>query len=528
MINTNLTANTTAVKGLTALPETAAVATTGETAGILGGESLNVTTAVGGTATVPTIPVPVLAEAEENSGVVTDEIIANIEKAAEDLKALQEEAKAEEAKSTTSTTSTGSADTALVDIYQVMTLLLQIARKQREVARTARAADLQNTVAQIKAQAADQRSAAILSLGLSVALSAASLGLQMKSYLGQRTARANIQTAQHNTGLTQATQMTKLTTGAGNVTTANKQVEHLGRGLSGEQITAVNNQLGDVDALRETITTRTQDLDLLKNELSQSKSALNALKSEYAEKSVKAQNNVQQKYDLAGKNNNNVEAPELNLEGRKTNFNLPENQGQVKINNELNEIKARMMVMDAKVNELENTISTRETQLNDAKTNLTTALDEHLANIVGDGTHELTASQQYAVAKNLAIRQNAGLSDSVKELGNSTTQKQLVVKGELELSADYITAIGKQDKYQAMSGIVTTLSQMLGGVSQSTSSAVGAAATEREADAKQEEYQKQESDELASSAQELLNQVVQMLQQVNQIQNQSIESAIRA
>ena len=522
MINTNLTAVTTGmINSARGAQEAEAVATAGETAGILGGDNMNVTAASVGAAALPTIQAPVLAEAEDNSGIITDKIIANIEQAAEDVKALQEKVQAEKS---SSTASTGSSDTTLVDIYQVMTLLLQIARKQREVARTARAADLQNTVAQIKAQAADQRSAAVLSLGLSVALSAASLGFQMGSYFGQRTARANIQSAQKNSGLTQATQMSKITNNAVSTAAADRQVMNLGRGLSREQIAQVDQKFGGFEALRQDITTRSQELNVTRRELTQTEGQLATLKAEYSQKSVT------QKYNLDGKQaNKNVEAPDLDIAKHSKNLNLAEkNSAAPAKNNELETLKTRITALEGKVDQLKGKIERSESQITYAKNSLAPLLDEHLASITGDGKHELTPAEQYAVAKNMALRQKLGLGDSVKELGNSSTQKQVVLKGELELSADYLTAIGKQDKYQTMSSIVGTLSQMLGGVSQSTATAVGAAATEREADAKTEEYQKQESDELASSAQELLNQVVQMLQQVNQIQNQSIESAIKA
>ena len=486
--------------------------------GILAGAGLTVSEAkAAGTAAA--VGAPVLPEAETADTTISENIIDNIAKSAEQLeKLLTEELK------DVRTTAGASSDTMLVDIYQVMNLLLQIARKQREVSRVQSAADLANSVAAIKAQAAEIRGAALLGLGLSLALSVASAGFQLHGLKKSLTAQQQLTNIKNNSGLTQATELTKLSAGAANQVSATNQANTLAGKLTATQQQTAAEHLAPVEQAKAQVEAAQHELNGAKQTLEQSVTELNELKIELARLRT---NGADSRGHHAG-----VEVPDLEIGGR-SRVDVFKRDGEVKVQDfdkypKIAELKTKIENKAAEVELLKQEVAPRETKLAEAKRNYATALDAHLDALVGDGNAKLTVGQQYEVAKNLQLRQENGMGESVTDLRRRSTDKQTVISNELELSDDFVKANQVKDRYSAYSGICTTLSQILGNVSSTASTIWQSSATEKEALAKQEEYQKQVDDETAANAKELLSQVIQMLSSVNQMQNQSIERAMGA
>ena len=524
-INTNINLNNVNAAAMAGVEAPVAMP---EQSGVLGGESLTVTQSVTAETPVRTV-VPVLDEAEATDETITNDIIAKISQAADEAKAALEaasEARREAA-------ITGASDTGLVDIYQVMNLLLQIARKQREVARTQRSADLANTVSAIKAQAAEMRSAAFLSMGISLALSVGATIFQGVSIYKTATAQHNINQTKIDSGLSQATQVTKLSAEARTPAAAVNQTETLGAKLTNAQREQVAARLDEIGNLQQNIESEQANIGVKQTELTATKEQLAALKSEYANNQhALAQAEVQN----GGVDQNAL--PEIDphrhvrsqdpLAGRNGNENFQAGVDKVELRMKQQTLKADISVLEAKIDKLETSIAAAETRLQTGKNDLLAKLEEHYTSVTGDGTRKLDAAQQYEIAKNFELRQANGFGTSVSEIRQTVAQKQQVLSNDLELSDDYMQAVKTKDTWTQLSGICGTLAQMLNGMGNTASTVVQSQATEKEALAKTEEYQKQESEELASNAKDLLTQVVQMLQQVNQMQNQSIERAIGA
>ena len=523
-INTNIsTVNPGTVNAAMNAGEAQEVGATGLGAGILGGENLTVTNAAQ-TAPAVKIAAPVLDEPDTTNDELSQKIIDNISEAADKAMAeLKEQLKAAQTKSV-ETVAVGSSDSTMVDVYQVMNLLLQIASKQRQVARTQRAADLQNSVAAIKSSAAATRSAALIGMFTSIGFSAISLGMQLASVVKTSNAQSKLTQAKVDSGLAQLTQVSKLASGAITGSDSANQANTLGAKLSETELTKANEHLSDLAGYKGVVDAKANSLEAVKSELTATKTELAKIKGELAKINLQA-------LDVQGKKDA-VNVPDLEIGGRKT-VNMLAGKGgneggPVNVKDTQPELKAAAGVLQAKVDKLTVMVENAEADLKAAKDTYTAKLDEHLTGLTADKSNKLSDGAQYEFAKNLEMRHAAGLGDTVKEYRRSSAERQNVVANELELNDDFLKATTMKDKWQALAGMSQTIGQMFGSVGQTVGQMLGTESTEHDSQAKQEEYQKQESDELVQSAKSLMDNVIQMLQQVNQMQNQSITRAIGA
>ena len=523
-VNTNIsTVNPGMINAAMNAGEINEVGKTGLGAGVLGGENLTITKATTAAATAP-IAAPVLEEPDTTADELSQKIIDNIAEAADKAMAELKEALKEARTKSVETVTVGSADSAMVDVYQVMTLLLQIASKQRQVARTQRAADLQNSIAAIKSSAAATRSAALIGLCTSIGFSAISLGMQATSVAKTAKAQSNVTQAKVDSGLAKLTQVSKLASGAITGSDSAKQANSLGAKLSNTELATANEHLSDLTGYKGVIDAKANSLEAIKSELTATKTELAKIKGELAKIKFQA-------LDVQGKKDA-VNVPDLEIGGRKT-INMLAGKGgneggTVNVRETQSELKAAAGVLQAKVDKLTVMVESAEADLKAAKDTYTAKLDEHLTGLTADKSGKLTDAQQYELAKNLEMRHAAGLGDTVKEYRRSSAERQNVVTNELELNDDFLKATTMKDKWMALAGMAQTLGQTFGTIGQSVGTMLGTESTEHDSEAKKEEYQKQESDELVQSAKSLMDNVIQMLQQVNQMQNQSITRAIGA
>ena len=207
-------------------------------------------TGANGLSQTVTIAPPALDEA---TGTLTEEGLADLraklDGAFDALKAALARATALSASDTAPATD---AQKMLFDIYALMQLMLEIAQKERESARTQRQADLSREVADIRCQAEQQRTAARNGLIMSCVFSAASICAQAGTFFASSAAQASAAKMTKASGVDQAQQNLSLLS-AKNGAETGANLAKAGKSMTPEQLQAAKANFAKSETAKATL-----------------------------------------------------------------------------------------------------------------------------------------------------------------------------------------------------------------------------------------------------------------------------------
>lgn len=532
-----------------------ALARAGDAKAVQGADgNLTVTfTGANGLSQTVTIAPPALDEA---TGTLTEEGLADLraklDGAFDALKAALGRATTLSASDTAPATD---AQKMLFDIYALMQLMLEIAQKERESARTQRQADLSREVADIRCQAEQQRTAARNGLIMSCVFSAASICAQAGTFFASSAAQASAAKMTKASGVDQAQQNLSLLsakngaeTGA-NLAKAGKSMTpgqlqaakanfaksetakatldnaveqreaHIEASARGKAITA---ELDGKIASKQTEVDRlTVEIETLESDIAQAGEARaavggkgeSALDAELAEKKTaltKAQGELdglraqrEDALEAAGASDAKLQA--LNEKVKTANDAYAD-----ALNLDQSQLEAKLGAKRLELTQLERNPAANKAEIKAAKAE------------IADLEQQRTWGRAYVTDQKM----KGGYTDSLAADIEAAEQSFGKATKMLEHDAAYKAAEARAHGWQTAGDLLRQTGQLLDSVTQSVTGMQQAAATEYEAAAKTAEDARAESDDLATSAQQLVQSVLDLLQAILAAENQSINQIV--
>lgn len=532
-----------------------ALARAGDAKAVQGADgNLTVTfTGANGLSQTVTIAPPALDEA---TGTLTEEGLADLraklDGAFDALKAALGRATTLSASDTAPATD---AQKMLFDIYALMQLMLEIAQKERESARTQRQADLSREVADIRCQAEQQRTAARNGLIMSCVFSAASICAQAGTFFASSAAQASAAKMTKASGVDQAQQNLSLLsakngaeTGA-NLTKAGKSMTpeqlqaakanfaksetakatldnaveqreaHIEASARGKAITAELD--GKIAPKQAEVDRLTAEVETLESDIAQAGEARaavggkgeSALDAELAEKKTaltKAQGELdglraqrEDALEAAGASDAKLQA--LNEKVKTANDAYVD-----ALNLDQSQLEAKLGAKRLELTQLERNPAANKAEIKAAKAE------------IADLEQQRTWGRAYVTDQKM----KGGYTDSLAADIEAAEQSFGKATKMLEHDAAYKAAEARAHGWQTAGDLLRQTGQLLDSVTQSVTGMQQAAATEYEAAAKTAEDARAESDDLAASAQQLVQSVLDLLQAILAAENQSINQIV--
>lgn len=532
-----------------------ALARAGDAKAVQGADgNLTVTfTGANGLSQTVTIAPPALDEA---TGTLTEEGLADLraklDGAFDALKAALGRATTLSASDTAPATD---AQKMLFDIYALMQLMLEIAQKERESARTQRQADLSREVADIRCQAEQQRTAARNGLIMSCVFSAASICAQAGTFFASSAAQASAAKMTKASGVDQAQQNLSLLsakngaeTGA-NLTKAGKSMTpeqlqaakanfaksetakatldsaveqreaHIEASARGKAITAELD--GKIAPKQAEVDRLTVEVETLESDIAQAGEARaavggkgeSALDAELAEKKTaltKAQGELdglraqrEDALEAAGASDAKLQA--LNEKVKTANDAYAD-----ALNLDQSQLEAKLGAKRLELTQLERDPAANKAEIKAAKAE------------IADLEQQRTWGRAYVTDQKM----KGGYTDSLAADIEAAEQSFGKATKMLEHDAAYKAAEARAHGWQTAGDLLRQTGQLLEGITQSVTGMQQAAATEYEAAAKTAEDARAESDDLATSAQQLVQSVLDLLQAILAAENQSINQIV--
>lgn len=532
-----------------------ALARAGDAKAVQGADgNLTVTfTGANGLSQTVTIAPPALDEA---TGTLTEEGLADLraklDGAFDALKAALGQATTLSASDTAPATD---AQKMLFDIYALMQLMLEIAQKERESARTQRQADLSREVADIRCQAEQQRTAARNGLIMSCVFSAASICAQAGTFFASSAAQASAAKMTKASGVDQAQQNLSLLsakngaeTGA-NLTKAGKSMTpeqlqaakanfaksetakvtldnaveqreaHIEASARGKAITAELD--GKIAPKQAEVDRLTVEVETLESDIAQAGEARaavggkgeSALDAELAEKKTaltKAQGELdglraqrEDALEAAGASDAKLQA--LNEKVKTANDAYAD-----ALNLDQSQLEAKLGAKRLELTQLERNPAANKAEIKAAKAE------------IADLEQQRTWGRAYVTDQKM----KGGYTDSLAADIEAAEQSFGKATKMLEHDAAYKAAEARAHGWQTAGDLLRQTGQLLEGITQSVTGMQQAAATEYEAAAKTAEDARAESDDLATSAQQLVQSVLDLLQAILAAENQSINQIV--
>lgn len=510
-------------------------------------------TGANGLSQTVTIAPPALDEA---TGTLTEEGLADLraklDGAFDALKAALGRATTLSASDTAPATD---AQKMLFDIYALMQLMLEIAQKERESARTQRQADLSREVADIRCQAEQQRTAARNGLIMSCVFSAASICAQAGTFFASSAAQASAAKMTKASGVDQAQQNLSLLsakngaeTGA-NLTKAGKSMTpeqlqaakanfaksetakatldsaveqreaHIEASARGKAITAELD--GKIAPKQAEVDRLTAEVETLESDIAQAGEARaavggkgeSALDAELAEKKTaltKAQGELdglraqrEDALEAAGASDAKLQA--LNEKVKTANDAYVD-----ALNLDQSQLEAKLGAKRLELTQLERDPAANKAEIKAAKAE------------IADLEQQRTWGRAYVTDQKM----KGGYTDSLAADIEAAEQSFGKATKMLEHDAAYKAAEARAHGWQTAGDLLRQTGQLLEGITQSVTGMQQAAATEYEAAAKTAEDARAESDDLAASAQQLVQSVLDLLQAILAAENQSITQIV--
>lgn len=532
-----------------------ALARAGDAKAVQGADgNLTVTfTGANGLSQTVTIAPPALDEA---TGTLTEEGLADLraklDGAFDALKAALGRATTLSASDTAPATD---AQKMLFDIYALMQLMLEIAQKERESARTQRQADLSREVADIRCQAEQQRTAARNGLIMSCVFSAASICAQAGTFFASSAAQASAAKMTKASGVDQAQQNLSLLsakngaeTGA-NLAKAGKSMTpgqlqaakanfaksetakatldnaveqreaHIEASARGKAITAELD--GKIASKQAEVDRLTVEIETLESDIAQAGEARaavggkgeSALDAELAEKKTaltKAQGELdglraqrEDALEAAGASDAKLQA--LNEKVKTANDAYAD-----ALNLDQSQLEAKLGAKRLELTQLERNPAANKAEIKAAKAE------------IADLEQQRTWGRAYVTDQKM----KGGYTDSLAADIEAAEQSFGKATKMLEHDAAYKAAEARAHGWQTAGDLLRQTGQLLDSVTQSVTGMQQAAATEYEAAAKTAEDARAESDDLATSAQQLVQSVLDLLQAILAAENQSINQIV--
>ena len=510
-------------------------------------------TGANGLSQTVTIAPPALDEA---TGTLTEEGLADLraklDGAFDALKAALGRATTLSASDTAPATD---AQKMLFDIYALMQLMLEIAQKERESARTQRQADLSREVADIRCQAEQQRTAARTGLIMSCVFSAASICAQAGTFFASSAAQASAAKMAKASGVDQAQQNLSLLsakngaeTGA-NLAKAGKSMTpgqlqaakanfaksetakatldnaveqreaHIEASARGKAITAELD--GKIAPKQAEVDRLTVEIETLESDIAQAGEARaavggkgeSALDAELAEKKTaltKAQGELdglraqrEDALEAAGASDAKLQA--LNEKVKTANDAYVD-----ALNLDQSQLEAKLGAKRLELTQLERDPAANKAEIKAAKAE------------IADLEQQRTWGRAYVTDQKM----KGGYTDSLAADIEAAEQSFGKATKMLEHDAAYKAAEARAHGWQTAGDLLRQTGQLLDSVTQSVTGMQQAAATEYEAAAKTAEDARAESDDLAASAQQLVQSVLDLLQAILAAENQSINQIV--
>ena len=408
---------------------------------------------------------------DEATGTLTEEGLADLraklDGAFDALKAALGRATTLSASDTAPTTD---AQKMLFDIYALMQLMLEIAQKERESARTQRQADLSREVADIRCQAEQQRTAARNGLIMSCVFSAASICAQAGTFFASSAAQASAAKMANASGVDQAQQNLSLLS-AKNGAETGANLTKAGKSMTPEQLQAAKANFAKSETAKATLDTAVEQRE-------------NALKATGTSGE-----------QLQALNENVKTATDAYVEA----LNLDQSQ-----------LEAKLGAKRLELTQLERNPAANKAEIKAAKAE------------IADLEQQRTWGRAYVTDQKM----KGGYTDSLADDIEAAEQSFGKATKMLEHDAAYKAAEARAHGWQTASDLLRQTGQLLEGITQSVTGMQQAAATEYEAAAKTAEDARAESDDLATSAQQLVQSVLDLLQAILAAENQSINQIV--
>ena len=379
----------------------------------------------------------------------------------------------------------------LFDIYALMTLMLEIAQKQREAARNERKADLDRAVQDIKNQADVQREAATLGLVLGITTSVVSIAAQLGAMAFSAGAANAARKMEANAGATQMSSDLKLLT-APDAAATQKNLGHL------------EAKMGGTDAVNALKTGEFKSTCEAGTKLEMATTTYN--------KAVEARDNY---VAQTGKMQNDPELAKLNK--------AVDNAGT-----ELEQAKIAFQgTADADLTRLDGELAQERMKLNemtksDADPQPTKAEIKAQEKKIADLEQKRTWGRAYATDVKMKAGMKESIAADIKSCETIIGQKMEALK----LDGEYRRYNSQSDMLAGLGRVAEQLGSMLNNVVHQSSEIVAAGAASHQAESKVHENMQQESDDLAQSAVQLLKSILDLLRQVLEAENQSIRQIV--
>lgn len=532
-----------------------ALARAGDAKAVQGADgNLTVTfTGANGLSQTVTIAPPALDEA---TGTLTEEGLADLraklDGAFDALKAALGRATTLSASDTAPATD---AQKMLFDIYALMQLMLEIAQKERESARTQRQADLSREVADIRCQAEQQRTAARNGLIMSCVFSAASICAQAGTFFASSAAQASAAKMTKASGVDQAQQNLSLLS-AKNGAETGANVAKAGKSMTPEQLQAAKANFAKSETAKATLDNAVEQREAHIEASARGKAITAELDGKIASKQAKVdrltveietlESDIAQAGEaraaVGGKGESALDAE---LAEKKT--------ALTKAQGELDGLRAQREdaleaagASDAKLQALNEKVKTA----NDAYVDALNLDQSQLEAKLGAKRLELTQLERDPAVNKAEIKaakaeiadleqqrtwgrayvtdqkMKGGYTDSLAADIEAAEQSFGKATKMLEHDAAYKAAEARAHGWQTAGDLLRQTGQLLEGITQSVTGMQQAAATEYEAAAKTAEDARAESDDLATSAQQLVQSVLDLLQAILAAENQSINQIV--
>lgn len=532
-----------------------ALARAGDAKAVQGADgNLTVTfTGANGLSQTVTIAPPALDEA---TGTLTEEGLADLraklDGAFDALKAALGRATTLSASDTAPATD---AQKMLFDIYALMQLMLEIAQKERESARTQRQADLSREVADIRCQAEQQRTAARNGLIMSCVFSAASICAQAGTFFASSAAQASAAKMTKASGVDQAQQNLSLLS-AKNGAETGANLAKAGKSMTPEQLQAAKANFAKSETAKATLDNAVEQREAHIEASARGKAITAELDGKIAPKQAEVdrltvevetlESDIAQAGEaraaVGGKGESALDAE---LAEKKT--------ALTKAQGELDGLRAQREdaleaagASDAKLQALNEKVKTA----NDAYVDALNLDQSQLEAKLGAKRLELTQLERNPAANKAEIKaakaeiadleqqrtwgrayvtdqkMKGGYTDSLAADIEAAEQSFGKATKMLEHDAAYKAAEARAHGWQTAGDLLRQTGQLLDSVTQSVTGMQQAAATEYEAAAKTAEDARAESDDLATSAQQLVQSVLDLLQAILAAENQSINQIV--
>lgn len=532
-----------------------ALARAGDAKAVQGADgNLTVTfTGASGLSQTVTIAPPALDEA---TGTLTEEGLADLraklDGAFDALKAALGRATTLSASDTAPATD---AQKMLFDIYALMQLMLEIAQKERESARTQRQADLSREVADIRCQAEQQRTAARNGLIMSCVFSAASICAQAGTFFASSAAQASAAKMTKASGVDQAQQNLSLLS-AKNGAETGANLAKAGKSMTPEQLQAAKANFAKSETAKATLDNAveqreahieasargkaitaeldgkiapkqaevdrlTVEVETLESDIAQAGEARaavggkgeSALDAELAEKKTaltKAQGELdglraQREGELEAAGASDAKLQALNEKVKTANDAYVD-----ALNLDQSQLEAKLGAKRLELTQLERDPAANKAEMKAAKAE------------IADLEQQRTWGRAYVTDQKM----KGGYTDSLAADIEAAEQSFGKATKMLEHNADYRAAEARAHGWQTAGDLLRQTGQLLDSVTQSVTGMQQAAATEYEAAAKTAEDARAESDDLATSAQQLVQSVLDLLQAILAAENQSINQIV--